>query len=218
MIELSLAQKIIVLAPPVLLAITFHEVAHGYVARLCGDSTASMMGRLSLNPLKHIDLIGTILVPLLTFFLGGILFGWAKPMPVSWRNFRHLRRDMIFVAAAGPCANFIMALIWAALLKLALSLDPLHSGPVLGLIFMAKIGVSINLFLMIFNLLPIPPLDGSRVISALLPPKLAYYYSRLEPYGLFILLGLIFIGALNQLVGFPYILLQHLITTWFGLG
>lgn len=215
--ELSLPQQILILAIPILFAITLHEVAHGYVAKLCGDSTASMLGRLSLNPLKHVDIIGTIIVPLITFFLGGILFGWAKPVPVNWRNFRHMRRDMVFVAAAGPLANFAMAIIWAAALKFAISMDPLHYGPALGLMLMSKAGISINLFLMVFNFLPIPPLDGSRVVSALLPAPLAYRYNLIEPYGLFILLGLIMMGALGHLVGIPYMVFQRLITSWFGL-
>jgi Zn-dependent protease len=193
MIELTLIQKFAVAIIPVLFAITLHEVAHGWVANLLGDPTAKMLGRLTINPIKHIDPIGTILVPLMMLYFGGFIFGWAKPVPINSRNFKHLRRDSALVAAAGPLSNFIMACFWAAVLHLGGSFH-------LGISLMAQIGITINLILGVLNLIPIPPLDGSRVVSSLLPPRIAYYYSRLEPYGFFILLGFYFIGLLSLIM------------------
>lgn len=196
MIELSLIQKISVAIIPVLFAITVHEVAHGWVAYQLGDPTAKMLGRLTLNPFKHIDIIGTILVPLLMLHFGGFIFGWAKPVPINSRKFKHFRRDTALVAIAGPLSNFIMACFWG----LMLHFTP-HSN--LGLSLMCQIGVMINLILCVLNLIPIPPLDGSRVVGSLLPGRLAYYYSRIEPYGFFILLALYFAGILEKIMGPP---------------
>lgn len=200
MFEFSLVQKIIIWAIPVLFAITVHEVAHGWVALKLGDRTAQMLGRLTLNPFKHIDPIGTVLVPGILLLLGGFVFGWAKPVPVSYQNLHQPKRDMAWVAAAGPAANFIMAIIWAIVAKLGLML--IHADITLGqpMMFMGVAGVLINTMLMMLNLLPIPPLDGSRVLSSWLPGPMAYKFSRVEPYGFFILLGLLYFGILNLIL------------------
>jgi Zn-dependent protease len=197
---LELAQTLAVWALPVLFAITLHEVAHGWTARALGDNTAAVQGRLSLNPLKHIDPIGTLLVPAIFLLLpGGFLFGWAKPVPVSVRNLPHPRRDMAIVAAAGPLANLAMAFLWALVLKFAV-LQGAESGPWLGVRLMATAGIVINLILMVLNLLPLPPLDGGRVLAGLLPSRLAYRLDRVEPYGFVILIALLFLGVLGPLL------------------
>ncbi|MBN2690047.1 MAG: site-2 protease family protein [Gammaproteobacteria bacterium] len=189
--DLTLIQKIIVWILPVLFAITGHEVAHGWVAYKLGDRTAQMMGRLTLNPLKHIDLLGTIIIPGLLLLLGGFVFGWAKPVPVNYENLKHKRRDVILVAAAGCMANFIMACLWGGVGRFGVFL--LHHGmqwPI-ALVFMGQAGILINLILMALNLLPIPPLDGSKIVEMLLPKKWAFHYERIAPYGFFILLLLL---------------------------
>lgn len=195
MAEMSFIQNLVVWTPPVLLAVTLHEVAHGWVARVLGDHTAETLGRLSFNPLKHVDPVGTVLVPGLLYALAGIVFGWAKPVPVNWENLRNPRRDMALVALAGPLANVVMLLAWAAVAKFGLSYGQEY--------FMAAglAGIVINAVLIAVNLLPVPPLDGSRVVSALLPGDMALQYARIEPYGLIILLALIFSGALDRLMG-----------------
>ncbi|QMT59631.1 site-2 protease family protein [Legionella sp. PC997] len=202
MIEFTLIQKICIWAIPILFAITLHEAAHAYVAYRCGDTTAKMFGRLSLNPLRHIDPIGTVLIPLLVGVLTQFNFviGYAKPVPINWNQFRHPRRDMILVTLAGPFANIIMAFIWAACDKIALILNPNTSMAVLFLYATAQAGIFINLILAALNLLPIPPLDGSRVVSSLLPPKQAMAYEKIEPYGFFILLILVFTGVLGMIL------------------
>jgi len=214
----ELVQTLAVWALPVLFAITLHEVAHGWAARALGDSTAAMMGRLSLNPLKHVDPVGTILVPLVFMLLpGNFLFGWAKPVPVSMRNLRHPRRDMALVAAAGPLANLAMALAWGLLFKLALA-QGAEEGAWLGFRMMAIAGITINLVLMALNLLPIPPLDGAKVLSGLLPPALSWQFSRIEPYGLFIIVGLMVTGLLGPLLR-PFMAAgQKLLATVLGLA
>ena len=201
--ELTLIQKIAVWAIPVLFAITLHEVAHGWAASKLGDPTAKMLGRLTLNPFKHIDPLGTVLVPLTLLILSGFVFGWAKAVPVTTRNFKKPERDMAWVAIAGPLANLIMAVFWAFVIKLGMSLQDSFTGSEF-LIFAGIAGVTINLILMLLNMLPIPPLDGSRVISAFLPKPLAWQYNRLEPYGFFILLGLMFLGVLNLVLMGPF--------------
>jgi Zn-dependent protease len=202
--KLSTAQMIAVWLIPVLFAITVHEVAHGWVASYFGDKTAKMLGRLTLNPIKHIDLIGTILVPgLLIISQAGFVFGWAKPVPVNQYNLNNPRRDMAIVATAGPLSNFIMAVIWTAGLKLGLFLAQIQNpiGP--WLIYSSQAGMMINIWLMVLNLIPIPPLDGSRVVSSLLPPKAAQVYNRIEPLGFAILIVLIFTNILVAAVAPP---------------
>ncbi|MBA2591189.1 MAG: site-2 protease family protein [Gammaproteobacteria bacterium] len=194
MAEMSLIQTLVVWTPPVLLAVTLHEVAHGWVARELGDDTAEALGRLSFNPLKHVDPVGTVLVPGLLYVLAGIVFGWAKPVPVNWDKLRNPRRDMALVAVAGPLANVVMLLAWAAVAKFGLSYGQDY------FVTPGLAGIMINAVLIALNLLPVPPLDGSRVVSALLPHDLALQYGRIEPYGLIILLVLIGSGALNRLM------------------
>jgi Zn-dependent protease len=198
-VELNLIQKIAIFALPVIFAITLHEAAHGYAALRFGDRTALMEGRISINPLRHIDLVGTILVPALAIFLGGILFGWAKPVPVNFGNLRRPKQDMLWVAAAGPAANLVMAIFWAGMVKLALLMPGSPYAQPLALMGMA--GITINAVLAILNLLPVPPLDGGRIAVSLLPHKQAYMLSKLEPYGLFILLGLLLTGLLGIIIG-----------------
>jgi len=197
MLELSLVQKIAIWVVPVVLAITVHEVAHGWIARKLGDNTAFMLGRLTLNPLKHIDPVGTILIPgMLLLLQAGFLFGYAKPVPINWRNLRRPKRDMALVAAAGPGANLLMALAWGLLIRLGLSLGE----PGMALIYMGVAGITINIILMVLNLLPLPPLDGGRVMTGLLPGPWAYQFSRIEPYGFFILIGLLVTGVLGMVL------------------
>jgi Zn-dependent protease len=192
--DFSSLVKIALAAVPIILAITVHEAAHGYVARMFGDSTAWMLGRVTLNPLKHIDPVGTVLVPLATLLLGGILFGWARPVPVNFNNLRHPKRDMFWVAAAGPASNFVMALGWAILFGLATGRGPLASA---GLQYMSIVGVGINVALMVLNLLPILPLDGGRIAVSLLPHSLAVPFARTERFGFFIVIALIATGVLG---------------------
>jgi Zn-dependent protease len=195
--EFNLAQTIAIYALPVIFAITLHEAAHGYVARQFGDKTAFILGRVSLNPMRHIDMVGTLFVPLVILvasnLLGGpaVLFGWAKPVPVNFHALRHPKRDMLWVAAAGPAANLVMALAWAMLGKLSHLLPQgMYSLP-LGL--MAEAGITVNIVLMVLNLLPILPLDGGRIAVSLLPGRLALGYARLEPFGIPLLLVLLFL-------------------------
>jgi Zn-dependent protease len=199
-----------VAAIPILLAITLHEVAHGRVARHFGDRTAEAQGRLSLNPVRHIDPIGTVLVPALLLWMGGFLFGWAKPVPVNPGNLRRPRQDMVWVAAAGPASNIVMALGWAIVLSFAQR----RGGGVVTewLQVMASIGVSINLLLAVFNMLPIPPLDGGRVLANLLPAgPLSRLMAKVEPFGLFIVLGLLVTGVLFVVLSRPIGALESLI-------
>ena len=184
----ALIQTIALAAIPVLFAITLHEAAHGYVARHFGDMTAYAQGRISLNPMRHIDPVGTILLPLLTLFLGGILFGWAKPVPVNFGALRHPKKDMLWVALAGPASNFVMAVFWAFMIKVALMFPGNYfAEPLIG---MAQIGVTINTVLMVLNLLPLPPLDGGRIAISLLPHRQAFQLAKVEPYGMIILIVL----------------------------
>jgi len=199
--ELNLIQKISVYALPVLFAITLHEAAHAYVAKYWGDSTAYNLGRVSLNPLRHIDLVGTILLPLMCVAVGGFLFGWAKPVPVRFGNLRNVRAGMRWVAAAGPLANFAMAVLWVLLFKLAVVMNNTYSEP---LALMSQAGIGINVVLMVLNLMPLLPLDGGRIVESLLPPGLAYQYSRIEPYGMWILLALVVTGLLSPILS-PFI-------------
>jgi Zn-dependent protease len=219
--EFNLVQTIAIYALPVIFAITLHEAAHGYVARHFGDNTAYVLGRVSLNPLRHIDPVGTVLVPLLIlvmsslFGMGGILFGWAKPVPVDFAGLRHPKRDMLWVAAAGPLANLLMALLWALAFKFAL-ITP-QNAFTLPLSLMAKAGINVNLVLMLLNLLPILPLDGGRIAVSLLPNRLAYSFSRLEPYGFPILLLLLFTSLLDAILNPMVSASIHVIATIFQL-
>jgi Zn-dependent protease len=200
--ELGTIQKIVVSIIPVLLAITLHEAAHGWAAMRLGDRTAFVLGRVTANPFKHIDPVGTILVPLAAYLLSPFIFGWAKPVPVDWRRLNNPRRDMAYVALAGPAANLLMALVWSLVIKVGLLLINSSQLSALFLIYMGGVGVLINVLLMALNLMPVLPLDGGRIINSLLPSRQAYYFSRLEPYGLFIILGLMFTGMLGFLI-FP---------------
>ena len=193
-----LIQTITLAAIPVLFAITLHEAAHGYVARHFGDLTAYQQGRISLNPLRHIDPVGTILIPLLTLFMGGILFGWAKPVPVNFSALHRPKQDMRWVAIAGPASNLAMALGWALVYKIAWTFPGSYfAEPLLG---MAQIGININVVLMVLNMLPLPPLDGGRVAVSLLPHRLAYQLAKIEPYGMFILIFLAITPVLSSVL------------------
>jgi len=191
-------QTLLIWTIPILFAITVHETAHGWVASKLGDHSARMMGRLTLNPIKHIDPVGTILVPTFLYFTSGFVFGWAKPVPVNFNALRSPKRDMLWVAIAGPVSNFIMAGLWLGAILIAFNINSQF------LIDMGQVGVKINLVLAVLNLLPLPPLDGGRVVSSLLPGRLAYQYDQLEPYGLYILLGLLFLGVFQSIV-FPIV-------------
>jgi Zn-dependent protease len=201
MSELPVLYQIMIWTLPVLFAVTLHEVGHGWAANQLGDSTAKDMGRLSINPLKHIDPIGTIVVPLLTFFLSGFIFGWAKPVPVNWNHLRNKKRDIALVALAGPAANLVMIIFWLMVAKIFIA--SAEQGNFVSNIFtlMAWAGIVINSLLMILNLFPLPPLDGSRVVFSLLPATLAYRYAKIEPYGLIILVVLLASGILFKILG-----------------
>ncbi|HET7596097.1 MAG TPA: site-2 protease family protein [Burkholderiales bacterium] len=202
--ELNLVQTIAVYALPVIFAITLHEAAHGYVAKHFGDLTAYAEGRVSLNPLRHIDPVGTVALPLALLALsklfagGGIVFGWAKPVPVNFANLRHPKRDMLWVAAAGPFSNLAMALLWAGALKIGISAPGSYFA--LPLALMGAAGVFFNAIIMVLNLLPLPPLDGGRILVSLLPHRLAYNVSRIEPYGFVILIVLLVSGLLAKIL------------------
>ena len=199
--ELNLVQVIAIYAIPVVLAITLHEAAHGYIAMRFGDMTAYAAGRVSLNPIRHIDPVGTVALPLVLLAVaklaggGGMLFGWAKPVPVNFANLRHPKQDMLWVAAAGPLSNLAMALGWAVVAKIALSVPQSYFA--LPLALTGAAGVFVNVIFMVLNLMPLPPLDGGRILVSLLPHRYAYKFARVEPYGFPILLVLLFTGVLS---------------------
>ncbi|MDO9105349.1 MAG: site-2 protease family protein [Methylovulum sp.] len=214
--DLSLIQRIIIWILPVVFAITVHEVAHGWVAKKYGDNTASALGRLTLNPLKHIDWFGTVILPGLLLVTGtGFIFGWAKPVPVNARNFKKPLHDMAIVAAAGPIANLLMATAWALLARLGVTIG--IEAVSLPLIYMGIAGISINLVLALVNLLPIPPLDGSRILTGFLPGRLAWQYNRLEPYGFYILIALLYFKLLNVILEYPLYIVQNVFFSIAGL-
>ena len=211
--ELNIIQKICAYALPIIFAITVHEAAHGYAARYFGDMTAHYLKRITLNPFKHIDLMGTILLPALTVMLGGILFGWAKPVPVNFSNLRNPKKDMMWVALAGPASNLIMAIFWTIIL-VRINLFPEQAELFLRVMCLA--GIQINIILMVLNMLPLPPLDGGRVAVSLLPYPWSGYLEGLERYGLIILIFLLFSGVLGKIL-FPLVnLSQSIIFGIFG--
>lgn len=220
--ELTLPQFIAVAALPLLFAITVHEVAHGWVAKYLGDPTAQRLGRLTLNPIKHIDPVGTVLVPAVLLILGSLtgrpfVFGWAKPVPVTWENLRHPKRDMAIVAVAGPLSNLLMAILWGLVVKLSASLPPGADWAALPLAYMGGFGIIINAVLMVLNLLPLPPLDGGRVAVGLLPGPLAWQLARVEPYGFFILLALLATNVLGLILYPPVEFVRRLVLFIVGL-
>jgi Zn-dependent protease len=195
-VELNLVQVIAIYAVPVVLAITLHEAAHGYIAMRLGDMTAYAAGRVSLNPIRHIDPVGTVAIALAKLVGGnGMLFGWAKPVPVNFANLRRPKKDMLWVAAAGPLSNLAMALGWAVVAKLSLSMP--QSDYALPLALTGAAGVLVNIIFMVLNLMPLPPLDGGRMLVSLLPHRYAHKFARIEPYGFPILLVLLFTGVLS---------------------
>ena len=217
MSALSTPQLIAVAILPTLFAITVHEVAHGWVAKRLGDPTAARLGRLTLNPLKHIDLVGTVLVPVILIVTLGMAIGWAKPVPVTWENLRKPKRDMALVAAAGPLSNLLMAIAWGLLAKIS-TLLPAGAAPAAEpLVYMAVFGIMINVLLMVFNLLPLPPLDGGRVAVGLLPGPWAWRLSRVEPYGFFIIIALLLTGALWFIIDPLRMAVQRFVATLVGL-
>lgn len=217
----DIIQGIAIYALPVIFAITLHEAAHGYVARHFGDLTAEKAGRISLNPLRHIDPFGTILLPLMMFLASklvmgnGLLFGWAKPVPVNFNQLRQPKKNMLWVAAAGPGANLLMAFFWAAIIKFGISVpDGTYAKP---MILMGIAGIEINVVLMVLNLLPLPPLDGGRIAVSLLPNKLAWKFAQIEPYGFVILLVLLVSGVLGGVLWPLITITKQMIVILFGL-
>lgn len=215
---LSTFQTVAVAILPLVFAITVHEVAHGWMARRLGDPTAQRLGRLTLNPIKHIDPVGTILVPGILLLLGGFVFGWAKPVPVTWENLRNPKRDMAIVAVAGPGANLLMAILWAFIAKVSTVIPGELQWAAVPLYYMGVFGVSINVVLMVLNLIPLPPLDGGRVAVGLLPGRAAWMLSRVEPYGFFILIGLLATGILGAILHPPVRGMVNLVLSMMGLA
>ena len=214
---MSTVQAITIWAIPVLFAITLHEVAHGWVAKQFGDFTAQSLGRLSLNPIKHIDPIGTVVVPAILIATTGFAFGWAKPVPVNFNLLNNPKKDMVWVAIAGPMANLVMTFFWVIILMTFLSSANNNNQYAIFFVYMSMAGIFINLILMVLNLLPVPPLDGGRVLAGLVPDKISNILSKIEPYGLFIMFGLLFAGLLNALVFTPSIMILLFIMSVLGI-
>lgn len=205
MTDLTLIQKIAVWALPLIFAITLHEVAHGFVASLLGDKTAKLSGRLTINPVKHIDPIGTILIPFVMLLVSNFIFGWAKPVPVDPRNLRNPRRDMALVALAGPVSNLLMALFWGLIARLGILADQSGSSwSGVPLVYMGGAGITINVVLAVLNFIPLPPLDGGKILEAVLPRRAAYSVSLVEPYGFYILILLMMTGILSSIMS-PFV-------------
>jgi len=204
---LDTVEQITIWAIPVLFAITIHETAHGWMAWKLGDDTAKRLGRISLNPVHHIDLIGTIILPVTTLVVGGFMFGWAKPVPVNWLNLRQPRRDSALVALAGPASNLLMVILWAIIAKIAMLVN---DNPLNFFVYMASAGIFFNLVLMTLNLVPILPLDGGRILFSLLPASIGKIFAKIEPFGLIILIALLFSGLLGTFI-MPIILFGYLI-------
>ena len=202
--ELSKIQVLAIAILPVLFAITVHEVAHGWVAKRLGDPTAQMMGRLTLNPLKHVDPIGTVILPLFLIWMSLPVIGWAKPVPITWENLGHPKRDVGLVAVAGPASNLLMALFWAIVMKIGILIAPENQFFGVPMVFMGFAGIYVNGILMLLNMIPLPPLDGGRVLSSLLPGPWSYKLSRIEPYGMFILIFLLISGLLGAILLPPF--------------
>ncbi len=216
--EMTIVQKIAIWAIPLIFAITLHEVAHGWVASWCGDQTARLSGRLSLNPIHHIDLVGTIVVPLLMLVTTNFIFGWAKPVPVDGRNLRHPRRDAAFVSLAGPVANLLMAIFWGGVTAVALHLSQAsYEWFAVPLYSMGIAGMMINIVLAVLNLLPLPPLDGGHLMMSLLPRHLAYKFGLIEPYGSVILIALLVTGILSAVMSPVVYFMLNLISGLYGL-
>lgn len=214
--SLTLVQKLAVWALPVILAITMREIVHGRVAYALGDHTAANQGRLSLNPLNHVDPIGTVLVPGLMLALGGFFIGWGKPVPIDWRNFPHPRRDLAIVAASGPLSSLAMAILWGLVYKYAAA-SGATEGVWYGINLMGKAGLLINVSLMVLNLLPLPPLDGGRVLIGVLPAQAAYRFAKIEPYGMLLLLLLVATGVLGTVLYWPFVISVASISQLLGL-
>lgn len=215
--DASTIQKITIWILPVLLAVSLHEAAHAWMANKKGDPTARLLGRLTFNPLKHIDPIGTILVPTLMIVFTGFAFGWAKPVPIDVRNLKNPKKDMMWVALAGPASNFIMAIMWAVFLNISVLFVDSRSSISLFFLLMPVAGITINVILGVLNLLPIPPLDGGRIMSGLLSPRASIQYSKIEPYGFFIIIALMLTGLLSNII-FPVInLVLFVLSTISGL-
>lgn len=199
--ELTIVQKIAIWALPLLFAISLHEAAHGWIASLFGDQTARLLGRLTINPLKHIDPVGTVVVPLLMLLVSNFIFGWAKPVPIDERQLKSPRRDMALVALAGPMANLLMALFWGGIAKIGMLVMHAGNGSIgLPLAYMGEAGIMINGVLAVLNLIPLPPLDGGRILTSFLPARMAYQFSLIEPYGFFILILLLVTGVLSYIM------------------
>ena len=216
--ELSVYQLLAIAILPTLFAIVVHEIAHGWVAHRLGDSTAYMMGRLTLNPLKHIDPVGTILVPAILIYTTGYAFGWAKPVPINWHNLKYPKRDIALVAIAGPASNLLMAIAWGLVMKFSSLLPPSMELISVPLGYVGLFGILINTVLMVINLVPIPPTDGGRIVTSLFPQKIAYAVSRVEPYGILILAALLISGILWQIISPIINTVMRLVLTLTGLG